>query len=446
MRSSPAQQRRETDALSLPLEFELEQSGERARMVLGGLLFFIIVCWALLAFAPIRAVVVASGAIKPVGEAVAVHHEQGGAVEAVMARRGEIVAEGQPLLQLRGGSLQSELQELGVRRLHLALRIERLRALLDDREPDFASMPHGDRIAVLAAAMVTEKRQFEAARTALLAELASFDAQRETRRASLRAFQNEAKALEPALAVLDERLEILKALRARGAVSNTDIFAVATQRADAHSRHASVEGQAGAALRELEEIEYKRSSLRAGKRAEWSADLTDALSGLAEVEEQIRRREDLQERLIIRAPVAGAVQLLGAAELGAVLPAGALAAEIVPVDRPLVARVKVSPDEIGHVEIGDEATLRINTFSRQVIGEIDGAVASISPTVFASEDGSSYYEVELSITSRLEDRADIRALTPGMSLTASLLGEESSVLAYLLEPFRRAMDLAFTSQ
>lgn len=444
MPTSPAQQRRETDALSLPLEFELEQSGERARMVMGGLLFFIIICWALLAFAPIRAVVVAAGAIKPVGEAVAVHHEQGGKVAAVLAKRGDLVEAGQPLIRLSGVSLTSELQELGVRRLHMALRIERLRALLDQREPDFEAA--ADEAAIDApAAVANEKRQFRASRDALKAELANLDAQRATRQASFKAFDDEAEALVPALAALDERLEILKKLHARGAVANNEIFSVATQRADAHSRHASALGQAGAALLELEEIDYRRQSLVASKHAEWSAELTDALGRRQELDEQINRRSSLADGLLIRAPVAGAVQMLGANELGAVLPAGGLAAEIVPTDRPLVARVRVSPDEIGHVNIGDDALLRINTYSRQVYEEIDARIASISPTAFSAEDGRNYFEVELALVSRYDDEADIKALAPGMSLNANLLGEESSVLAYLVTPFRQAMTLAFTS-
>ena len=270
-------------------------------------------------------------------------------------------------------------------------------------------------------------------------------AQRKTRRAAYKAFADEASALEPALSALDERFEILKKLRARGAVANTEIFNIATQRADIHSRHASVLGQAGAAQLELEEIDFRISSLTATKRAEWSRELTDALSQRAEIAEQIRRRRTSVNGLVIRAPVRGAVQSLGAGEVGAVLGAGQLAAEIVPVDRALVAQVRVSPDEIGHVKVGDEATMRINTYSRQEFGELGGSVTRISPTAFSGEDGLSYYEVELKLISRHPAQADVRALAPGMSLTANLLGEESSVLAYLLAPFRRAMDLAFTS-
>ena len=138
--------------------------------------------------------------------------------------------------------------------------------------------------------------------------------------------------------------------------------------------------------------------------------------------------------------------MLGAEELGAVLPSGALAAQIVPTDRPLVARVRVSPDEIGHVSVGDEALMRITTYDLQINGEMDGEITRISPSAFQAEDGQSYYEVDLAFRSRFADHSDVKALAPGMSLTANLLGEESSVLGYLFAPFKRALELAFTGR
>lgn len=442
MRPTSADNRRETDALSLPLEFELEQSGSRTRMVLGALLFFVIVCGALLAFAPIRAVVVAAGAVKPLGEAVAVHHEFGGSVEAVLVERGAVVEKNQPLLRLRSAPIESEIKELEVRRAQFSLRIERLEALLKGRPPDFDEVPG----APTTAAIDNEKRQYHAARAALEAEFATFEAQRATRQASIQAQREEAAALRPALAALDERFDMLNELVARGAIAKPELYALATQRSEAKSRYASVIGQSAASMREMEEIDRRRASMLATKRAEWSAELTEAVAGGAEIEEQLRRRRDVLERTVVRAPMAGAVQMLGAAELGAVLPAGALAAEIVPLDRPLVARVRVSPDEIGHVKLGDEALLRITTYDLLIFGEMDGRITRISPTAFQAQDGATYYEVDLAFQSRFEDGTDIKALAPGMSLSANLLGEKSSVLAYLFTPFKRALDLAFTSR
>ncbi|MEM9726460.1 MAG: HlyD family type I secretion periplasmic adaptor subunit [Pseudomonadota bacterium] len=427
--------------MSLPLEFELEQSGERTRNALAALLIFIMFASVILAFAPIREVVVAVGSVRHVGAAVAVHHEQGGAVQEVLASQGDIVRAGQPLLRLRDANLRSEIQELTVREIHLALRIERLRALLEGRDPEFATVSGG----LAPAAARNERRQHEAAVAAMSAELATFDAQRATREAAMMAQREEAAALEPAIDAFDQRFEMMRELVARGATSQRDLFTLATQRSEAKSRQAAVIGQSAAAAREIIEIERRRASAVAARRAEWSGDLTEAVASEGEVAEQLRRRRDRLERMVIRATISGAVQQMAASEQGAVLPAGAMVAEIIPIDRPLVAQVRVSPDEIGFVDVGDLAELQVITYGLSAFGQIDGEVTDISPTAFTGEDGRSYFEVELALRSRFEDKADLKALSPGMSLTANLLGDRSSVLGYLMEPFSRASSLAFTS-
>lgn len=439
MRTEPSTQGRD-DVLSLPLEFELERSGQHARGALLALLLFVTVALGLLAFAPIRSVVIAVGAIQPLGEAVAAHHERGGEVEAVYVSRGDVVTEGQPLLRLRGAEFESEIEELAVRSGHLTLRIERLQALLEGREPDFAP---GASVGALA--VDNERRQFEASRAALSARLAALDAELAAREASLSARREEAAALLPAKDALDERYEMMGTLLRRGAIAHPELVAVATERSDMRSRHASAVGAVATTEREITEIERRRVSTLAERRAEWSASLAEALAQRGEVVEQLSRRRSALERQTVRAPASGVVQRLGAAELGAVIPEGGLAAEIVPNDRPLVARVRVSPDEIGHIAVGDEAKLMIATFGLQAIGELSAEIRLISPTAFAEQDGTRFYEVDLNILPMQDRPVDLTQLSPGMSLSANILGDESSVLLYLLNPVRRALDLAFTS-
>lgn len=441
MRSGSSAQGPDAEVLSLPLEFELERSGQHARGALVALLVFVAFAVTLLALAPIRTVVIAGGAIQPAGEAIAAHHERGGEVEAVFVSRGEEVAEGQPLLRLRSEEFESEVEELSVRSGHLALRIERLQALLEEREPDFSAVASVDRLAI-----ANERRQFTAGRAALAARLAALDAELAARQASLRARREEAAALEPAMVALDERYKMMELLLARGAVAHPQLVEVATERSDTRSRHATAIGAEATTEREITEIERRRVSTLAERRAEWSAALAEALAQRGETLEQLNRRQVALERQTVRAPASGVVQRLGAAELGAVIPQGGLAAEIVPTDRPLVARVRVSPDQIGHIGPGDEAKLMIATFGLQPIGELDATIDLISPTAFDDPaDGARYYEVDLAIAPEQDRGADISQLSPGMSLSANILGHESSVLAYLLHPILRAIDLAFTS-
>ncbi|MEL6979976.1 MAG: HlyD family type I secretion periplasmic adaptor subunit [Pseudomonadota bacterium] len=440
MATGSTSQGKDAEVLSLPLEFELERSGQHARGALVALLLFVAASIAVLAIAPIRSVVIAAGAIQPAGEVTAAHHDRGGEVEAVFVSRGDTVVEGQPLLRLRSAEFESEVEELTIRSGHLALRIERLQAHLETRAPDFRGVDGVDAMAI-----ANEERQFDAGRSALKARLASIDAEFAAREATLDARREEAAALEPAIAALDRRYGMMVELLRRGTIAHPQLTEVATERSDTRSRHASAIGAAATTEREIAEIVSRRESTLAERRAEWSAALAEALSLRGEVMEQLSRRKAALIRQTVLAPTGGVVQRLGGAEPGVVIAQGGLAAEIVATDRPMVARVRVSPEEIGHIGVGDEAKLMIATFGLQPIGELQAEIRLISPTVFTEQDGTRYYEVDLDLLSEQDKPVDLSRLSPGMSLSANILGHESSILAYLLQPVIRALDLAFTS-
>lgn len=428
------------DALSLPLEFELERSGRRVRSFLTVILLFVTVAFGVLALAPIRAAVIAPGAVRPSGATAVVHHERGGAVERVLAERGEPIAQGAPILTLRPEMTESELSQLSLRRSHLELRVERLRSLLETRDPDFAS-----NAAAGPSALDNERQMFEADRTAYDAQIAALDAQRQTRLADAAARRREAESTRREIATLEERGAMLAQLLEGGYVTRSETLEIAGRIAEAESRLASVEGQADTAERSVLEVDREKQRFVAQRRAEWSGQLAELLTELDELSEQILRQTDLLSRLAVVAPVSGTVQMLGAESPGAVIPPGGVVAEIVPHGRELIADVRLDPSDIGHVQVGDRAEVRVTTFDPELYGEVEGVVSRISPTAFADDRGETYYQAELVLSApQAGENPRVMQLQPGMTLFASILTEERSILGYLGKPFRRALTQAFS--
>lgn len=418
----------------MPLEFELERSGLRARRAITAVLAFLTFVIVILGVSPFNNVVVAPGSIAPRGEPVAAHHDSGGAIAQLFVARGEFVSAGQPLMRLRAETLESEIRELNARAARLDLQIERLRALLDDRPARFED------IRASGAAIASERRLYEAESAALRAELQTLETQRISRLRTAEAYRGQAALLAESAAALRERQEMLRALVERGAAARAQLLEVVSQLAESEADRAALLGSETEAARQAEELAQRAVSAEVERRAAWLASLTDALSERAAIEEQRDRRRAALAQRTIAAPVAGRVLRIGGGGPGGVIEPGGLVAEIVPDDRLLVAEVKIAPEKIGEVAVGDEARIFIATFDDLEIGDLRGVVTMIGPGAVPDGEGGSYYMAEVALPPALLAEGRLR---PGMSLSANILGAERTVLGYLLRPFERAADAAF---
>lgn len=434
MRSPTAAERPEPEAIAVPLEFELERSGVRARRAIVATLLFVTSALLLLGVSPFNNVVVATGAIAPKGEPVAAHHDAGGAVAELYVARGDPVAAGQPIMRLRGEALSSEVRELSAEINRLDLAIERLRALLEGRTPAF------DAVDAAADATATAQSRYEADRQALRTQLAAIDAQRETRLAAAAGHARQADLLGAAAASLAERRDQLQILADRNATPRSELLEASTRLAEMEADHAAALNAAAEAERAAEELARNRDSAEAEQRARWLAELTDALSQRAAAEEQLERRRLALDQRTIVAPVSGEVLQLGGGGPGAVIEPGGLVAEIVPSGRTLIAEIRIPPEKIGDVALGDDARIFIATYDDVDVGDVRGVVSLISPGVIVDAEGVSFYRAEVTLPETLIEGTTLR---PGMSLSANILGAERTVLGYLLRPFEKGLDAAF---
>ena len=79
------------------------------------------------------------GEVIPSGMIQKVQHFEGGMVARIHVRNGDRVEAGAGLISLQPSSIESELTQLEARRAALALRLERVDALLDNRQPSFGT-------------------------------------------------------------------------------------------------------------------------------------------------------------------------------------------------------------------------------------------------------------------------------------------------------------------
>ncbi|MDJ0948893.1 MAG: HlyD family type I secretion periplasmic adaptor subunit [Alphaproteobacteria bacterium] len=165
---------------------------------------------------------------------------------------------------------------------------------------------------------------------------------------------------------------------------------------------------------------------------------------LAEVREEMVQLQDRITRTEITAPTRGYVKGLNLNTVGAVVGPGQLLMEIVPADQDLIVEARISTRDIGHVRLGQEAKIKVDTYDFARYGSVPGRLSQISATTFQDEDGAPYYKGRIVLDQHhVGKNPRHNPVLAGMTVQAEIVTGDKSILEYLLKPIRSSVDSAF---
>src|SRR5262252_7471483 len=418
-------------------------------------LFCLALTWASLGRVDI--VTTATGRIVPSGRTKIIQPFETGVVRAIHVRDGQLVTTGEVLVELDPTVAAAELEHLKNDLMAARVEAARLRAAIagnsdptvDFRPPEGASLDAIEMHRRFLASQATEHN-------AKLQEIRRQESQKEAERETVKATINK---LAETIPLLQERVNVRKYLTERELGSKlqylTDLQELVGQQQDLlvqKSRYREI-GEAVAGLVETRirtAAEYQRTLLDELAKAEQKA------AGLAQDVIKAEQRTRLQYLI---APVDGVVQQLAIHTIGGVVtPAQALAV-IVPQDSHLEIEAMVPNRDIGFVEVGQEAAIKIDTFNFTRYGLLHGTVLSVSQDAIArdkpqdktsdksqgAEQGSSEPKgQELVYAARISlDRTQMQVenklvnLSPGMAVTVEIKTGSRRIISYLLSPLLR---------
>lgn len=171
-----------------------------------------------------------------------------------------------------------------------------------------------------------------------------------------------------------------------------------------------------------------------------------ALSELHQQQQVITRLEARVSRLHVHAPVAGLVKGLKLNTIGEVITPGAPLMEIVPTAESLVVEARISPNDIGHIAIGQPVKVKVSSFDYGRFGTVDGVVELITATTFENQKGAPYYRSRVRLNQHHIGRHEHMKILPGMTVQAGIITGEKSIMAYLLKPVQRALADGFSEK
>jgi hemolysin D len=112
---------------------------------------------------------------------------------------------------------------------------------------------------------------------------------------------------------------------------------------------------------------------------------------------------------------------------------------VVPDSATVTAEVAIANQDIGFVNAGQQAEIKLETFSYTKYGTVQATVDNVTADAVTDEKRGSFYPATLTLHQKdmLIDGKRI-ALSPGMNVTAEVKTGKRRVIEYLLSPVQRA--------
>ncbi len=384
-------------AHSKELARQQPQAKQRWIPLIGVGFFMVLLLWA--SVAKIDQVTRGHGKVIPASGVQRIQSLEGGIVKNIQVQEGQMVEQGQILLQLQDTLFNSNYQENAVQRDFLAGRVARLAAESEGfREPVFPE------------SLSEENRKVE---TAL------FNIRRDD-------FLARERAIAERLSFAEEEISILT--NGRQSVSRLDLVT---------SRRVAAE-----LLGQLNTLRTKQ--------------VRDALeqhdsyrSELMVLSESLKRDKDRLDRTTLRSPVKGIVNKIHVETVGEVVDRGDDIMEIVPLKDTLLIEANVRPADIGFIHADQRAVVKFTAYEFTTYGGLEGTVEYIGVDTVSDANGDSYYPIRVRASADTlgvnRDGQDLHII-PGMVAEVDLLTGEKTVLQYLLTPINRAREKALTER
>jgi HlyD family secretion protein len=402
--------------------------------------------WA--ATARIAGAVISQGVVVVSSSVKKVQHPTGGVVKSLLAHEGDRVDAGQILLKLDDTQVRSNASIISKSINELYARQARLEAERDG--VDHVTFPH-----ILVERAKGENS--EAAR-AMVAELGLFKIRREAREGQksqlqersaqlqqeILGYTGQATAKDKEVNLIHQELEGVRTLWQKKLIPITRLTALERDTARLEGERAQLASTIAQTKGKIAEINLQIIQINQDLRSEVGKDLIDTRSKISELGERSVAAEDQVHRIDIRAPQSGYVHELSVHTIGGVINPGEQIMLIVPDHDALAVEVKIPPQDIDQVYIGQTAMMRFPAFNQRTTPEIKGQVSLVGADL--TEDkrtGQSFYTVRIDLSATELSRLDGGKLVPGMPVEAFIQTNGRTALSYLIKPLRDQAEHAF---
>lgn len=394
--------------------------------------FAIAVLWAVVG--EIDVVASAQGKIIPSGKVKLIQPLESGIVLAIRVEDGQAVRQGETLIELDPTGADADRDRLKNEWITAEAEAARLEALLAPN-PEKAYRPP---VSITPEVAQMHRRLLASQWREHQAKVSALGHEADRRQAEIASISADLKRVEAILPKVRTRTESRRGLVERG-------FAPRLEHLKQEQELSDYEGQREVQKSKLAETRAALAGARSQKeqaieefRRDIMVKLDDARRRSISAEKEFAKASERSRVQKLLAPVDGTVQQLAVNTVGGVVTPAQQLMVIVPSDSRLEIEVMIQNKDIGFVEEGQEAVVKLESFPFTKYGMIEGHVLSVSRDAVQDENKGLIYPARVALAKTvIAVENKLVNLGPGMSATVEIKTDSRRLIEYLLAPLQR---------
>ena len=423
------------EAEFLPASLSLQETpvSPAPRVAMWLLIAFavIAVLWSI--FGRIDVVATAQGKIVPNDRVKTIQPVDTAAVTAIYVTDGKQVNVGEVLMELDATAANADtlrLQNELVVAILQGAKAEAILKAMDGGEAVLKDLPDIDPKQVADA-----KRQLAGEWAEYRAKLDRVEADISRREGELRSMQEVVKKLEQTVPIDRYRAEVFEKLKVKDVVSEQQYLDKKKTWLDQEGELAAQRQKQTESEGALREVNQQKAVLIAETRRTNLDTRQDADQKVTSNSQELAKAKQRGKLMKLVAPVGGTVQQLAMHTVGGVVTPAQQLMIIVPKDDAIEVEALVENKDIGFVEVGQEAEIKIETFQYTKYGTIRGRVMQVSNDAIQDDQKGLVYSSRVRLDKSnvlVEDK--LVNLGPGMAVTVEIKTGKRRVIEFFLTP------------
>ncbi|OGV28548.1 MAG: hemolysin secretion protein D [Legionellales bacterium RIFCSPHIGHO2_12_FULL_35_11] len=366
----------------------LKETSQFSHIILWTIIICLIISFFWAKYSILDEVTSGQGKVIPSSQIQVIQNLEGGIVDKIYVKQGDIVKNGQILLRFNDTLFLSKFNEKLKKLDDLKIELIRLKAEINQEELVFPSR------------LKRENPDL------VMSEVALFASRKK-----------EVGQMKKDIDLASTELQLTRPLVSKGAASPVEVLRLE---------------------RTVSELEGKLNAYNSQTAQRFNEAKGEYLS----LKEDIRADRDRLTRTTVRSPVNGVIKQLKINTVGGVLKPGMDILEIVPMDDTLLIETKIRPSDVGFIHPNQKVMVKISAYDFSIYGGLDGVVEQISADTITDEEDKkkeSYYIVLVRTNKNyLGTKEKPLYIIAGMQTTVNILTGRKSVLDYLLKPILKA--------
>ncbi len=429
----------ETEFLPAALALQETPVSPTPRLAMRLLIAFalLVVLWACLGQVDI--VATAQGKIVPNDRVKTIQSLETASVQTIYVTDGQQVKAGDVLIELDAtvadadtASIDNDLSSAQLLAMRDAAFLQSLNSLQQGkRQKPVLQAPEG----IPQQQADNERRHLDGEWLELISKLERLDADKASRQAELRSIQATVDKLESTAPIARRLAEDYQQLHGKSYVSRHSYLEREQARIEQEGELATQREKWRAVKASLLEAEKQKTELLASCQRTVLDRLEDSEQKTVSYEQAIIKARRRSQLLKLTAPVDGVVQQLAVHTVGGVVTPAQPLMIVVPDGQALEIEAFVENKDIGFVNVGQHAEVKVETFPYTKYGALHGEMIQVSTDAITDEKRGLIYSSKIKLRrTAMQVENKLVNLSPGMAVTVEIKTGTRRVIEYFLSP------------